>query len=80
MTDNGYTFGENIEFYTIGLGSSMQTESGIALLNGLLDDAYGSAEHSGHNMTISDSTTSASTVSSALNKDLRIILGMNDTF
>ena len=41
MKGYGYTFGENMEFYTIGFGGTMQTESGSKLLNGMLDvDAF----------------------------------------
>ena len=81
MTKNGYTFGENLEFYTIGFGGTMQTESGSQLLNSMLDRAYGEDNHSGHFMTISDATTNNyNTTAETLKNDLRTIMGMNETF
>ena len=90
MTRNGYAFGENLEFYTIGFGGTMQTESGSRLLNGMLDIAYGEEGHSGHYMTISDTdydprnpfnyNVDYSTASNALKNDLRTIMGMNESF
>ncbi len=89
MTRNGYSFGENMEFYTIGFGGTMQTESGSDLLNGMLDLAYGEDGHTGHFMTISDTdydpwdpyaTVDYSTASNHLKDDLRTIMGMNETF
>ena len=81
MTRNDYDFGENIEFYTIGLGASMQTAGGADLLNRMLGKAYGQDVPDNHYMTITDA--SASNVNSAatkLNEDLSIILGLNHTF
>ena len=88
MTSNGYTFGGNMEFYTIGFGGTMQTESGSKLLNGMLDTAYGKDDHSGHYMTISDTDydpldtddVDYSTAANTLKNDLRTIMGMNETF
>ena len=52
MTGSGYTFGENLEFYTIGFGGTMQTVAGEQLLTSMLDRAYGQADYSGHYMTM----------------------------
>lgn len=86
MTRNDYAFGENMEFYTIGFGGTMQTTSGSQLLNGMLDRAYGETDHSGHFMTISDTSYSPwspvdySTAANTLKNNLRTIMGMNETF
>ena len=84
MTNNGYLFGGdngNIEFYTIGLGASMQTAGGAELLNGMLSAAYGQNVPANHYMTITDPGSSDySAAAATLNKDLRIILGLNHTF
>ena len=87
--DNG-----NIDFYAIGLGALMQTEdssdpddpmSGSELLNRMLSAAYGQTVPANHYMTITDAITDPdsddySAVTNTLSKDLRIILGLNDTF
>ena len=93
MTGNGYTFvgdNSNIEFYTIGLGPMMQNEgssdpetpmSGSKLLEGMLRAAYGQSVPANHFMTITDASGSTdSSAAEKLNKDLRIILGMNDSY
>ncbi len=84
MTSNGYSFGGdngNMEFYTIGLGASMQTAGGAALLNGLLGAAYGQSVPANHFMTITDaSDNDHDSAANKLNQDLRIILGLNQTF
>ena len=88
MTQNGYAFGNNLEFYTIGFGGTMQTETGSQLLNGMLDRAYGEDGHSGHYMTISDTDynpwypedTDYSSAANTLKNDLRTIMGMNEKF
>lgn len=90
MTNNNvYTFGENLEFYTIGFGGTMQTESGSQLLNGMLDIAYGQDGHSGHFMTINDTVFNPrnpyaqvdySAATETLKNDLRAIMGMNEKF
>ncbi|MDO5138014.1 MAG: SpaA isopeptide-forming pilin-related protein [Oscillospiraceae bacterium] len=84
MTSNGYSFGGNngnIELYTIGLGAMMQTEGGADLLNGMLSAAYGQNVPANHYMTITDPGSSDySAAAATLSKDLRIILGLNDTF
>ena len=81
MTQNGYTFGDNMEFYTIGFGGSMQTAAGGQLLTGMLDIAYGADGHDGHFMTINDPTSSSDEGSAKkLKEDLRTIMGMNETF
>ena len=80
MTKNGYKFGENMEFYTIGFGGTMQTESGSQLLNGMLNLAYPDG-HTNHFMTISDATSSDySAATEKLKNDLRTIMGMNEKF
>ena len=81
ITTNGYKFGENMEFYTIGFGGTMQTESGSQLLNGMLDIAYGEDGHDGHFMTITDTNNSnPQAPAEKLKNDLRTIMGMNETF
>ena len=81
MQQGGYVFGDSMEFYTIGLGASMQTTGGAALLNGLLDAAYEEVAHTNHYMTVTDaSSTTDTSAANTLGKDLRIILGMTDTF
>lgn len=81
MSKNGYTFGGNAEFYTIGLGSLMQTESNNKLLNDMLDAAYGESDHIGHYMTVTDASDSSDTsTAETLKKDLRTILGLNEVF
>ena len=84
MTGNGYTFGGdngNMELYTIGLGASMQTAGGANLLNGLLSAAYSQNVPANHYMTVTDASGSSDeSAANTLAKDLRIILGLNDTF
>ncbi len=81
MTGNGYVFGDNIEFYTIGLGASMQTAGGAGLLNGMLGEAYGQEVPDNHYMTITDASGSSdSSAANKLDQDLRIVLGLNHTF
>ena len=81
MTNNDYAFGDNMEFYTIGLGASMQTAGGADLLNGMLDAAYGQSVPVNHYMTITDASGSSdSSAANKLNQDLGIILGLNHTF
>ncbi len=87
MTANGYTFGDNMEFYTIGFGGSMQTAHGSALLQNMLARAYGVSAYSdapeGHFMTINDIDGSGYyniTAADKLKDDLRIITGLKETF
>ncbi len=81
MQNYGYVFGDTMEFYTVGFGGTMQTTAGSALLNGMLDIAYGETEHSGHFMTVSDPANSnISGAAGKLKDDLRAIMGMDETF
>lgn len=87
MRQNGYTFGDNMEFFTIGFGGTMQTQSGSELLNGMLDIAYGQTDHSHNFMTISDtyyspgaSVIDYSEATENLKNNLRTIMGMNEKF
>lgn len=87
MTENGYTFGDNMEFYTIGFGGSMQTAHGSALLQNMLARAYGVSAYSdapeGHFMTINDIDGSGPynlTAADKLKDDLRIITGLKETY
>ena len=86
MASGGYVFGDNMEFYTIGFGATMQTASGSDLLNRMLDIAYGQNGHDGHFMTIDDTPYSflgpndVSASSNKLKDDLCTIMGMNETF
>ena len=59
--------------------------SGSELLNGMLSAAYGQTVPANHYMTITDAITDPdsddySVVTNKLSEDLRIILGLNDTF
>ncbi len=81
MKDYGYVFGDTMEFYTVGFGGTMQTTAGAALLNGMLDIAYGETEHTGHFMTVSDPVNSnIEGASGKLKDDLRAIMGLDETF
>ena len=87
MKANGYSFGGNMEFYTIGFGGSMQTATGSALLQNMLMSAYGAAAYDdvpeGHFMTINDIDGSGAynlTAADKLKDDLRIITGLKETF
>ena len=88
MTQNGYTFGENMEFFTIGFGGTMQTDAGSQLLNGMLDLAYGIDGHTNHYMTISDTyydpwvsyAVDYSEAANNLKNNLKKIMGMNEKF
>ena len=87
MKANGYTFGGNMEFYTIGFGGSMQTANGSALLQNMLAEAYDAAAYAdvpeGHFMTINDIDGNGSysnTAADKLKDDLRIITGLKESF
>ena len=81
MTSNGYVFGSNMELYTVGLGASMQTQSGAGLLAEMLKAAYGESGYAGHLMTISDvNRANDAAAANKLEADLLTILGLNESF
>ena len=81
----GYTFGEDMELYTVGFGGSMGTgTTGETLLKSLLNIAYGDdSRESSNYMAIQDingNGTYNNTASEKLKEDLKVIMGLNETF
>ena len=79
MTNAGYTFGDNMELYTVGFGNSMIAETdGKALLNNMLTAAYGTEVPTGHFLGYADDDPDA--VAAKMKEELMNTLSLDESF
>ncbi len=80
MRNNGYTFGENAEFYTIGFGDSiLASNEGQQLLKDMIKSAYGGTAHDDQFVGINDPRTGYDPVEK-MEQALSIIIGKTESY